>query len=225
MKGTRIKINGESNYEGYLAVPDSGRGTGVIVIQEWWGLVGHIMNVADRFAEEGFVALAPDLFLGKTAEEPEEAGKLMMALNIAETEKILARAVKFLLAQPATEGEKVGVVGYCMGGQLSLFAAATNPQVGACADFYGIHPNVHPPFANLQAPVLGFFAEHDDYANAAAVAALDAELTRAGKAHEFHTFPGVHHAFCNDDRPVYDGVAAGRAWSRMLEFFRQNLKA
>src|SRR5438876_12187408 len=111
-----------------------------------------------------------------------------------------------------------------MGRQLALFAATSKPVIGAAVDYYGIHPNVHPPFENLEAPVLGFFAEHDDYAPPSAVAALDRQLTQLGKKHEFITYPGTHHAFCNDCRPeVHDADAAADSWRRMVEFFKENL--
>ena len=162
MAGKMVEFSSNGNTaSGYLSKPESGKGPGVIVIQEWWGLVDHIKDVADRFARDGFVALAPDLYHGKTAKSPDEAGKLFMALNIDRAEKDLRGAIQFVLAQQETAGEKVGTVGFCMGGQLSLYAACANPGVGACVNFYGIHPNVHPTIAGLQAPVLGFFAEKD----------------------------------------------------------------
>lgn len=209
---------------GYLALPRT-PGPGVIVLQEWWGLVGHIKDVTDRFAEEGFVALAPDLFDGKTTEEPDEAGSLLMALNIDETARKLAGAVDSLVNMPAETLSKVGIVGFCMGGQLSMYAAATNPEIGACVNFYGIHPNVHPPFENLQAPILGIFAEHDEYASPEAVRAMDEKLNALGKPHEFITYPNVHHAFFNDDRPeVYNREAAEDAWNRTVAFLRHHLQ-
>src|ERR671931_278535 len=125
---------------GYLATPQSGRGPGILVIQEWWGLVGHIKNVCDRFAAEGFSALAPDLYHGQVASEPDEAGKLFMALNIAHAEKDLAGAAKYLAGHSSTT--KLGAVGFCMGGQLALFAGCIEANIGAVVDFYGIHPNV-----------------------------------------------------------------------------------
>jgi len=214
-----------ATYHGYLAKPDSGEGPGVIVIQEYWGLVPHVKDLADRFAANGYVTLAPDLYGGKVATEPDEAGKLMMSLNIAEAERILSLAIGRLLDDPATTSASVGVVGFCMGGQLALFAAGANAAVTACVDFYGIHPNVHPAYGNFVAPVLGIFAEHDDYASAASVAALSAELDAHGKAHEFITYPGTHHAFFNDARPeVYDGAASKDAWARVLAFFKQHVK-
>lgn len=216
--------SGDERYEGYLAVPSSGRGPGVIVIQEYWGLVGHIKSVADRFAGEGFTALAPDLYKGKQADEPDEAGKMMMALDIDEVAKVLARAAEWLSGQDAVSSEKVGVVGFCMGGQLSLFTACLSPHIGACVDFYGIHPNVKPDLNRLQSPVLGLFAEHDEFATPEAVRQLDEDLTRHGKAHEFVRYPGTHHAFFNDARPeVYDAEAAADAWRRVLELFRRHL--
>ncbi|HEX4993525.1 MAG TPA: dienelactone hydrolase family protein, partial [Methylomirabilota bacterium] len=150
--------NGHSA-KGYLATPASGKGPGVLVIQEWWGLVGHIKNVCDRFAAAGFSALAPDLYHGQTATEPDAAGKLFMALNIQRAEKDLSGAAKFLAGHSSTA--KLGAVGFCMGGQLALFAGCTNVNVGAVVDFYGIHPNVKPDYRKLNGPVLGLFAEKD----------------------------------------------------------------
>ncbi len=136
----------------------------VFVIQEWWVLVFFIKDASDRFAAEGFVALAPDLYHGKTTTSPDEAGKLMMALRIDEAEQDLAGALDHLLAHPATATNRVGTVGFCMGGALSLYAATKNPHVGACVVFYGIHPNVKPDLPNLQSPVLGLYAERDGFA-------------------------------------------------------------
>lgn len=213
-----------SKYSGYLAEPESGAGPGVIVIQEWWGLVGHIKDVVDRFAAAGFTALAPDFYHGKQTTEPDEAGSMMMALNIADAEKVVHGAVTALLAEESTSGEMVGVVGFCMGGQLSLFAACVDERIGACVDFYGIHPNVHPDYAKLNGPVLGFFASEDTYATPEVVAKMSADLTAAGKGHDFKIYEGRQHAFFNSDRPeVYDHEAAEECWTKMTAFFRENL--
>ncbi len=212
--------------EGYLARSASGTGPGVIVLQEWWGLVGHIKSVVDRFAAAGFTALAPDLYEGESTSDPDEAGKLMMALNMEATEKTLRGAVDRLLNDEGCSSSKAGIVGFCMGGQLALFAACANSKIGACVDYYGVHPSAKPDFASLKAPVLGFFAEHDAFVNREVVAKLDAELTAHGVEHEFHTFAGTQHAFFNDDRPqVYDAAAAETAWEKMTEFFRGRLGA
>src|SRR5437870_10361221 len=135
-----FRSNGKAT-SGYLALPKQ-KGPGVIVIQEWWGLVPHIKDVADRFTAAGFVALAPDLYHGQAAsnQEPDVAGKLMMSLKISEADKDLAGAIDFLSKHDSAMSKKVGTVGFCMGGALSLFAAANNPdKVGACVVFYGAH--------------------------------------------------------------------------------------
>ena len=210
--------------EGYLALPESGRGPGVVVLQEWWGLVPHIKDVAERFAAAGFVALAPDLYHGEVARSPDEAGKLMMALNIAQTEKDLRGAVDYLLGHEATEGDRAGIVGFCMGGALSLYGASKNERVGACVVFYGIHPKAQPDIEALHAPVLGLFAERDKSVPPAAVEELEKRFAAAGKSIETHIYPGTDHAFFNDTRPeVYDAEAAADAWRRTVEFFRTNL--
>lgn len=210
--------------QGYLAAPGTGKGPGVIVIQEWWGLVPHIKGIADRFAAEGFVALAPDLYHGATAQSPDEAGKLMMALNIDETEKDLRGAINYLLNHDSVARERVGTVGFCMGGALSLYAAAKNPQVGACVVFYGGHPHVKPELENLQAPVLGLYAGKDTFVTPAAVRELEAKLKDLGKQAEIRIYEEADHAFFNDARPeVYDPQAAEDAWQRTIQFFRQHL--
>jgi carboxymethylenebutenolidase len=222
--GERIsfKANGTTT-PGYLARPKA-HGPGVIVIQEWWGLVPHIEQIADRFADAGFVALAPDLYHGESTRSPDQAGKMMMAMRVDQAERDLAGAIDHLAAQPEVSSKKVGTVGFCMGGALSLFAASKNPEVGACVVFYGGHPHVKPDLTALQAPVLGFFAGKDGFVTPQAVKALDAELTRLGKRHEFHTYPDADHAFFNDHRPeVFDAAAAADAWATTLAFFNSEL--
>jgi len=211
--------------QGYIAVPTSGKGPGVVVIQEWWGLVPHIKNICDRFAAEGYVALAPDLYHGKSTTSPDEAGKLMMTMRIDEAEKDLRGAITFLLNHEATTSSKVGTVGFCMGGALSLFAATKNSRVGACVIFYGGHPNVKPDLPNLQAPVLGLYAERDGFVTPDSVHELERKLKEMGKPAEMHIYPGVDHGFFNDERPtVYNEAAAKDAWKRVIEFFSTQLK-
>jgi carboxymethylenebutenolidase len=225
MAGQMVEFpsNGETT-SGYLAIPGAVKGPGVIVIQEWWGLVPHIKDVCDRFAAEGYVALAPDLYHGKSATSPDEAGKLMMALRIDEAEKDLRGAITFLLNHDATTGEKVGTVGFCMGGALSLYTATKNSQVGACVVFYGGHPNVKPDLPNLQSPVLGLYAGRDGFVTPELVRELERELKRLGKSADIHIYQDADHAFFNDMRPtVYNETAAKDAWRRMLEFFSQHL--
>ena len=225
MSGTLVSFQANGRTcDGYLSVPDSGGGPAVIVLQEWWGLVDHIKDVADRFANSGFTALAPDLYHGESTTQPDDAGRFMMALNIGETEKDLAGAVKFLVDHNSVSSDKVGTIGFCMGGQLSLFAACANPQIGACIDFYGIHPNIQPDFKNLAAPVLGIFAENDEFVTPGNVDELKVLLESQGHEPDFHIYPGVNHAFFNDSRPdVYDVQTATDAWEKVTTFFGENL--
>src|SRR5262249_33522994 len=155
----------------------------------------------------------PDLYHGKTASEPDEAGKLFMALNVGRAEKDLRGAATFLAQHSSTA--KLGAVGYCMGGQLALFAATLNPSVGATVNFYGIHPNVKPDYTKLGGPVLGLFAEKDQFVTPKVAREVDAAIKAAGKSVETHVYPGVDHGFFNDERPdVYNQAAAGDAWRR-----------
>jgi carboxymethylenebutenolidase len=212
-----------STASGYLARP-AHPGPGVVVIQEWWGLVPHIERIADRFAEEGLVALAPDLYHGKSAKSPDDAGKLMMSLRIDEAARDLAGAITWLKEQRDVKGAKVGTVGFCMGGALSLFAACRNRDVGACVVFYGGHPNVKPELASLEAPVLGIYGGRDTFVSPQVVADLDRQLDALGKRHEFHTYPNASHAFFNDTRPeVHDAAAARDAWAKTVAFFGREL--
>ena len=220
----RFPVNGTTG-SGYLSAPESGSGSGLIVIQEWWGLVDHIKNVVDRFAGEGFVALAPDFYDGQTTDSPDEAGKLMMALEIESAEQNLRGAIDYLLGRDDVAGGTVGTVGFCMGGQLALYAACVNPRVGACVDFYGIHPNVNPDLTQLRAPILGFFAEDDQSVPPDVARQLERDLTAAGKQSTIRIFGGADHGFFNDTRHrVFHAVYANQCWEQMLQFFAEHLR-
>jgi carboxymethylenebutenolidase len=226
MPGREVEFQSNGGRDnGYLSAPPGGTGPGILVIQEWWGLNSHVRDVADRFAAEGFVALAPDLYHGKETREPDEAGKMMMALNVQQAAKDLRGAATYLLGEGGATGPRVGVVGFCMGGMLALYAGTVAPeQVGAVVDFYGGHPNVKPDYAELQAPVLGLFAEKDDFVTPQVARGLQTQLQGLGKQIEIHVYPGVDHAFFNDERPeVYAPQAAADAWRRTLGFFRRHL--
>jgi carboxymethylenebutenolidase len=209
---------------GYLAVPPAGKGPGLLVIQEWWGLVDHIKDVCDRFAREGFVALAPDLYHGAATKSPDEAGKLFMALNIAKAGADLRGAAQALLERTEVTSKRVGVLGFCMGGQLALWAAAQyGDHIGACVDFYGIHPNVRIDPATIRVPVLAHFARRDNSVKEADAKALTAKIRDAGGEVTAH-FYDADHAFFNDSRPtVFDRESAQLAWDRTLLFLRKHL--
>ena len=216
-----FKSNG-GTCTGYLAGTS---GPGVIVIQEWWGLVPHITDIADRFAAEGFVALAPDMYHGEMTDEPDMAGKLLMSMNLATAGKDLSGAVDLL--QERTGRTKVGVTGFCMGGGLALMAACLRPDaIAAAAPFYGgMRPDTVIEWDNLAAVVEGHYAATDrGTAAPEAVKELEATLRGKGKNATFHVYPGTQHAFFNDTRPeVYDAAVAKTSWDRTLALFRANL--
>jgi len=194
------------------------------VIQEWWGLVDHIKDVCERFASEGFVALAPDLYHGKTTKSPDEAGKLMMSLRIDEAEKDISGAIEYLLDHEATNAGKVGVVGFCMGGALALYTATKNAKVGACVVFYGGHPNVKPDLPKLESPVLSISGDKDKSVTPEVVHRLEQQMKSLGKQVDVIIYPGADHAFFNDTRPtVYVPEAAADAWQQTIDFFSKHL--
>jgi carboxymethylenebutenolidase len=215
------------NGQGYLALPASGSGPGVVVIQEWWGLNDQIRGVCDRSAVDGFVALAPDLYRGVVTTEPDEAGKLMMSLNIEIAANDMVGAVDRLAAHDAVVGDRVGAVGFCMGGALALWLATLRPErVGCVAPFYGVigWPATKPDWSRLAGPVQGHYAENDDFAGPAAVAQFADELRALGKEVEIFTYPGTQHAFTNHHRPeVFDADATALAFDRTKTFLRANL--
>ena len=213
--------------KGYLAKPEQGAGLGLLVIQEWWGLVPHIEDVCERFAAEGFTALAPDLYHGEKTTEPDEAGKLMMAMNFEQAATDLSGAVDLLTNSDDVRGDGIGVVGFCMGGGLALVMATRRPDaIRACVPFYGVipWPSAQPDWSKLEAPIEGHFAEKDGFFGPDAVAELQATLDGLGKDANLIVYPRVDHAFFNDTRPdVYDETAADLAWTRTLEFLRAKL--
>jgi carboxymethylenebutenolidase len=208
--------------QGYLA---DGGGPGVVVIQEWWGLVPHIQDVAERLAAEGFTALAPDLYHGEEATEPDEAGKLMMAMNIEEAAKDMSGAVDFL--RERTGHDSVGVVGFCMGGGLALVLACLRPDaVKAVAPFYGVipWPSAQPDWTRLDAKVEGHFAEKDEFFTPDKVRELETTLKELGKDVNLRIHPDVDHAFFNDTRPeVHDPSTSATAWQATVALFHEVL--
>jgi carboxymethylenebutenolidase len=216
-----------STAQGYLATAAGGSGPGVIVIQEWWGLVPHIESVVDRFAAEGFTALAPDLYHGQKTTEPDEAGKLMMALNMGQAAKDISGAIDYLVDHNSVSGAHVGIVGYCMGGGLALYAATLRPDaIKACAPYYGLipWPDAQPDWSKLDCVIRGHYAENDGSFPPAAVAELQATLTGLGKDAVLTVHPGTDHAFFNDTRPeVYDAEQSATAFADTVDLFRTTL--
>ncbi len=215
---------GPSRTSGYLALPPAGSGPGLVLIQEWWGLVDHIVALADRFAREGFVVLAPDLYHGMKTKSPDEAGKLLMALDIAVAGNEIAGAALHLRSLTAVSPKKAGALGFCMGGQLALFSAIEHPnEISAAVDFYGIHPRVELAPEKLRVPVLMHFGIRDKSIPVNDAKALTGRLVSSGMPVEAY-FYGAGHAFFNDTRPeVYVEADAHLAWERSLTFLRTYL--
>jgi len=209
---------------GYLATPKSGQGPAVVVIQEWWGLVRHIEDVCDRFADEGFLACAPDLFHGKTTKSPDEAGKLVMELDAERAANEIAAAGAYLLGRPECSSKTYGVVGFCMGGGLAKFVATRDANVGAAVSFYGGFKKVPAVWENVKAPMI-LIAGENDKGLTAAEKELYEKLKGLGKDVTLKIYPDAEHAFFNDTRPeVYNAEAAADAWRMTLDFFRANVK-
>ena len=220
---TEFRANGR-RASGYLSRPAAKSGPGLIVMQEWWGLVDHIKAVADRFTGAGFVTLAPDLYDGEVTTSPDEAGRLAMALDIGQAAKDIKAAAEFLLADPAVKPKKVAVLGFCMGGALALYAATEYPaQFAGAVDYYGAHDAVHVDPSKLRVPVLAHFGAHDKSIKEADARDLTDRLKSTGQPVEAY-FYDAGHAFFNDARPtVYNQAAATQSWDRTLAFLRRVL--
>ncbi|MCB0160237.1 MAG: dienelactone hydrolase family protein [Caldilineaceae bacterium] len=209
---------------GHLAYPEGdGAHPGIIVIQEWWGLNDHIKDVADRFAAAGYVALAPDLYKGQVATEPDEARKLVMELDMAEAVNEIQAAMDYLLAQENVAGDKAGIVGFCMGGRLVLMTGLASDDVGAAVAYYG-SPLTPEEAANFKAPLMGHYGTADQGIPVEGVETMGQAMTDAGIENEIYIYDGAQHAFFNDTRASsYDADAAAASWERTLGWFADRL--
>ena len=216
---------GDEFVNAIMAKPSSGSGPAVLVIQEWWGLVPHIHDVVERLADDGFVAVAVDHYRGQQTTEPDEAGKLMLGLQLEQVAGDLTAAATWLLAQPEVSGTGVGVVGFCMGGGLALLAPTVSPVIRTAVAFYPATP--WPDYAPNWAAYSGrcaivHKAAEDEARMGAVINDIAAEIRAAGGQVEVYDYPGTDHAFFNDDRPeAYNEAAAELAWQRTVDFLRQ----
>ncbi|WP_416901085.1 dienelactone hydrolase family protein [Micromonospora echinospora] len=213
--------------EGYLAIPSGGATSpAVIVIQERWGLVPHVTSVADRFAEAGFVALAPDLHHGAVTGDADEAGRLMTALRMDDAAADVDAAAGYLADRPDVSGG-IGCVGFCAGGSLALWSATVSDRIVATAGFYPVLPwvEMRPEWADYAGKAAVIHCAEVDGASAAeGVQAARRAIESAGGTCVLYDYPGTAHSFFNDDRPeVFDQRAAASAWARTLEHFRSRL--
>jgi len=216
----RFKRPDDKDCPGYLATPSRAGAPGVVVIQEWWGLNPQIRATADRLADAGFRALAPDLFRGKIAKDRNEAGHLMSGLDFPDAaEQDVRGAVQYLKQESA----KVGVTGFCMGGALTIVAAVKVPEMDAGACFYGVPPPQIADSRSIAIPMIYHFADRDDWVTPKVVSDLETAVEGSKSAHTIYRYD-AEHAFMNEARPeVYDAALAKTAWDRTLDFFKKTL--
>jgi len=218
--------SGRETVTGYLARPDSGgRHPAIVVIQEWWGLNDWIKEQARKFAEQGYVALAVDLYRGQVASDPEHARELARGLPQDRAVRDLVAGFAYLASRPDVDGSRIGSVGWCMGGGYSLLLAENEPKLAACAVNYGAMPTEPAVMAKIQAPVLGNFGAEDGGITPDAVHAFEKAMKDAGKTIDVRIYDGAGHAFENpNNKAGYRPDAATDAWARMLGFFGKTLK-
>jgi carboxymethylenebutenolidase len=212
---------GETEH-GEIAEPGgSGKAPALLVIQEWWGVNDHVRSLVDRFAKEGFLALAPDLYHGKITKDAGEAASLLKGLDWKRAVQDVAGAAAYLTSHPRSTG-KLGITGFCMGGAVALAAAANVPGILAAVPFYGI-PDAGTDYSKVTAAIQGHFGNRDDFVKPAYATALKDKLEQLGKKIELHSYDAGH-AFMNDARPeAYDANAAKLAWGRAVTFLKAHL--
>ena len=208
---------------GYLAIPESGNGPGILVLHAWWGLNDFFKSVCDRLAEEGFVALAPDLLDGKVATSIDDAERQLADASPDELAHVTRSSLWTLREMPMTPDSPLGVMGFSMGASMALWLSARAPEdVAATTVFYG---GQDIDFASSRSAYLGHFTEPgaDPYVDDDGLALLEAELNLDGLDVTFHRYPGTSHWFFESDRPEHDPAAAELAWARTVDFFHQHL--
>jgi carboxymethylenebutenolidase len=193
---------------------------GIVVIQEWWGINDQIKKVADRFVQEGYRVLIPDLFRGKVTLDETEATHLMQSLDFGDA---ATQDIRGAVTHLKAEGGKAGVTGFCMGGALTVLVAVHATEAAAAVVFYGYPPAEAADTTTIKMPLMGHFATNDEFFAIAGVDALEKRLKEGKVEHEFHRYD-AQHAFCNEERPNYDPAAARIAWHRTVEFFGKHLR-
>jgi len=208
----------------YLAKPASELGCGIVVIHDEWGLTEFIRDACDRLARAGFVALAPDLFRGRIADDQVAAEQLSKDLDMDCADADLESAVAELFNQQATVGSKVGTLGFGLGGSLALLLSSRHRRIGAAVDLYGAQPELLPELERVAAPVLAIFAGEDESTSESTVGAFESSLQRAGVSASVEVKAGVRNGYMNDARlDVHDAIAAADTWDALLAFFRSEL--
>jgi carboxymethylenebutenolidase len=215
-------MDAQSAGTGYLAIPASGSGPGVLVLHSWWGLTPFFRHVADRLADAGFVALAPDLHGGRSTDDPVEAAELLAAVDPNEVAHLVRSSAFTLQNVPAAAGDDVGVIGFSMGGSWAMWLSARAPElVAATATFYGAQDM---DLVASRSAYLGHFAEQDEFVSDEELVLMEADLHVLGRDVDFHHYPGTAHWFFEEDREAaYDPAAAELAWDRTIAFLHRHL--
>jgi len=218
--------SGDETIQGFLALPDSGgKHPALVVIHEWWGLNDWVKDQAQRFAEQGFVALAVDLYRGKVAYDPNAAHELMRGMPQDRAVRDLEAAFDYLASRPEVNKNKIGSIGWCMGGGLSLQLAVHEPKLAACVVNYGAMPTDAGDIQKIKAPVLGNFGAEDQGIPPSAVEKFEKAMQAANKPIDVKIYEGAGHAFENPNNKLgYRPEAAEDAWSRTLNFLNKTLK-
>ncbi len=218
-----LLVGGE-RVRAYAAIPAQPRG-GMLLVHEWWGLNDWIKEQANRLAQNGYLALAVDLYRGKVATDPETAHELSRALPEDRAMRDLKAGIDWLLRRSELRGKKVGVIGWCMGGGLALSLALQEPRLSACIIYYGRLLTDEATLRHLRCPVLGIFGDQDRGIPIESVRQFETTLKRLGKRVEVHIFQGAGHAFANpNNRRGYNPQAAAQAWRLTLRFLNTTLK-
>lgn len=214
-----LNLNTANPTTAYVERPET-FSAAIILIQEWWGINDHIRDIAGRYADQGYLCVAPDLYRGRLAADPTEAAGLMNSLPLEDGVEMIRAAID--TAKEKYSVETFGITGYCMGGTFSLRAACELSEISAAAPFYGDIPE-EPVLAKLKAPTLFIAGKRDGWINPAKVKQLKDAAEKYNLPIEAISYD-ADHAFFNDTRPaVYDAEAAQDAWRRVLEHFRKHL--
>jgi carboxymethylenebutenolidase len=217
--------SGSDQVVAYLARP-KGQGPfpALVVIHEWWGLNPQIRGMADQLAREGYLSLAVDLYRGKQTDNPEQAHELMRGLPDDRALRDLAASFAYLKTSPEVNPDRIGSIGWCMGGGYSIKLAVAEPTLAACAVYYGPLPTEPESLAAIQAPVLGFFGDKDEGIPEASVLAFDDAMRKLGRPVEVHVYRNAGHAFANPEGKNFHREAAADAWGKLKAFFGKHLK-
>jgi carboxymethylenebutenolidase len=218
--------SGDETIAGYLAMPDAaGQHPALVVIHEWWGLNDWVKEQARKLAEQGYVALAVDLYRGEVTYDPSLADELMRSVPRDRAIRDLKAGFDYLAARPEVKKEKIGALGWCMGGEYSLQLAINEPRLAACVVNYGALPTDPADIRKIQAPMLGNFGADDRDVPQSAVESFEKAMNAANRSVDLKIYPGAGHAFENPGNKLgYRELAAHNAWERTLTFLDHNLK-